>query len=1640
MADNVHDELVERQTGEFNFDDEPIQIEPIKQTVQPPVEIVAEEQPMEAVIPDFWFNPSMGVQTQTLGAEASRAGWGESRYDRGDFQPDRDLEERRAIEQPGFWKIANGALKGGVTAGTTAVNTTAGIIDGLLEGTYELGRQIVTGEPVDFGNALDAGVNNFVVNSMTDIQRLSEEWFPNYRTEAERTEQYQQEWWKHIGSANFIGDSFLKNFGFTLGAMGGGAAWSKALNKVLVKNLSGDLMKGVVAAAEGDAAAGEALQKTLQSLQRGTVLTADVDAFAKNIQTAAKQINKMNAKQQLFGSIIAAMGEGNTEGVMARNEFMDDYQDRLKQQYIDANNSLEQELLQDDNFRRYVQRFDENGNVVDGYELNEAGIAELDRRRRNLADQYNDIMAYAVEQGDRLASTTFLLNLPILTLSNTIQFGRMFAGGWKTARNNLAKISGKLAFDDMGRPVAGYAGRGNAVIGGIANSLKVAASEAAEEMLQGYASSGAKHVADTRLTAFNDDGYDREVLRGFGDWLQGMHEGGWEYLSDAKNWQEGFLGAITGLIGIPGKHWNGGIPEAVRESKAKSEASRVSAEELNKNINSQEFRDRWLGYTRHKKYDREMLDAVVNNDEYAWHGADDKQLINDVMMFADAGRLNDLFDIVDTFSGLTDQQAEAIGAREMMKSDANQKDVDNNPKEYNQKVIEKASDIKEVIQQYKDLYDALSVRMPIDTTPDHLKELLFTTMQIKRYEKRFLDLFGETMQALDGVFANDAEIAGKKEGASSETIQEKQNKLRSIYARAFTANVFPGEVGTALKASTDEYLDKLENHVKRDPELLKKVQDMRKLAANRQKFYDKMLNLQKISSEEYEAEAQTPEKITAQLNKEETREQTSGMNTVAQVRDAFNAVEYGKADEFVRSIESVRSENPAVDEFVKLYRTYTDFKEFLSENPFRAPFISELTRMVFNNADSEQDFLNLDPRAVPSPEAFQAQISSTVRNSTKEAMESIYYTALKNLRQAMPAFAAMRGKHATVTSRPSLRSQETTERPVAPPNALEMLERGISTPEGRDAAAPAGLSPEPPGFTPSENPSLRPEQPKAPAAPAEPIQISSIQKDDAVYDSVLVEDVDAPRVVLETGEQTGYYRTGMPEIDSKQASAARAALGIADSTERKQKYAETDLRDFPEIEPGYRTLWDALKERGAFRNVAQAVIPRESNVKFVIDPAFPNWTDDKGVEHTSILMCLDNNSDDLVVLSTLSEQEGKYYGLKELRQAIMSEYNSWKEAHPNDVFTFSKKSSVWAKRNGLIVYGNDEKTLREIEGYESSAPIAFIDKTGSVQIVRGDKRAAARMYDFNIPSNEPNFKQRLRGNLYYLVKDATDHYIPVRLGVEHFNEETMDFDYPTIDKIHDHIDEIAKIAADALEQYGVPDVGQAAIDQGNEQMRKEIAKLKELLFMNDVYLELGISKNGTPLLKTVVGYGNGEQNEIAKDFNINQLRDGRSLLKWFTSLDRSLNVKAVEDEFGNVKIPNLDNFINEGIITTNATALYMKGSDFYIEPWIAENNDFNVRMKTKSASKTQQLFGDEEEEGFGFDEVPDIPEAPVSEPFDEDYSSAEDIPAARLTLRQKFSDMTKEQQDALIDSGATEKEFNSASKEMQDQMLRCSGI
>ena len=146
-------------------------------------------------------------------------------------------------------------MKGGVTAAATAANTVGGTIIGAASSMFELGRELFNGEDISGKKILDAGVNNFLSENTVKLQNLAEEIFPNYRTEEERSEQYQREWWKHMGTANFIGDSFLKNLGFTVGAIYGGSVWTNLIGKQLAKKLASDIMKGAVVAANGDAEA-----------------------------------------------------------------------------------------------------------------------------------------------------------------------------------------------------------------------------------------------------------------------------------------------------------------------------------------------------------------------------------------------------------------------------------------------------------------------------------------------------------------------------------------------------------------------------------------------------------------------------------------------------------------------------------------------------------------------------------------------------------------------------------------------------------------------------------------------------------------------------------------------------------------------------------------------------------------------------------------------------------------------------------------------------------------------------------------------------------------------------------------------------------------------------------------------------------------------------------------------------------------------------------------------------------------------------------------------------------------------------------------------------------------------------------------
>jgi hypothetical protein len=55
-----------------------------------------------------------------------------------------------------------------------------------------------------------------------------------------------------------------------------------------------------------------------------------------------------------------------------------------------------------------------------------------------------------------------------------------------------------------------------------------------------------------------------------------------------------------------------------------------------------------------------MDKAADNNDNFEFKNAEHNQLINDVIMFEKAGRINDLYEIIDEAGNIQEQDVEQI--------------------------------------------------------------------------------------------------------------------------------------------------------------------------------------------------------------------------------------------------------------------------------------------------------------------------------------------------------------------------------------------------------------------------------------------------------------------------------------------------------------------------------------------------------------------------------------------------------------------------------------------------------------------------------------------------------------------------------------------------------------------------------------------------------------------------------------------------------------------------------------------------------------------------------------------------------------------------------------------------------------------
>lgn len=609
-----------------------------------------------------------------------------------------NLANTRGELQPWYAQIGAGLAKGAILAGTTFLDGTLG----LLFGAGEAIRRGFDDDYTKSGAVAGLWDNDFS-KAMQSVNEWSEEALPNYYTDAERNEP----WYENIFTANFLGDKFIKNLGFSVGAFYGGSVIGAGLKATKLPQIIGAIAKSSKAPA---------------------IVTSGV------------------------GATISAVNEGRVEALNNSTDWFNLHKAQLDDQHTARLQAIDDMHLDSEMHNRMIAQ--ENAN----YEATLGRLTE-DRLKMGNAD--------------------LLMNIPILTASNLIQFGRMYANGFKTARK-ATNIVGK----------AGEYATGRTIGKGIARATLSPLSEGLEEISQGAASRISGNYYENDVNNFYKAKIDPQAEQETLSWMKSFAQGINETVNDGSSWEEFFIGTLTGALGMPrfrgirsseGKLQSpvtieGGTIGEFREYRDKMNRENEIANYMNERVQSPEFRNYYQGLIRHNKYQNDMNQAVEANDEFEFKNAEHAQLVSDIAMFDNAGKLEDLTTLINSAYDTSDENLASIVENTTSTiTDENGKeakvgpfiDKNGNPMystpEGKQEMINKLTQTRDemlnTITNYTKIKDDIDVRTGQQLSDEQLEELTWLKSQIGNWQGRANQLSSEVKPTIGTVLGSMSQLA-----------------------------------------------------------------------------------------------------------------------------------------------------------------------------------------------------------------------------------------------------------------------------------------------------------------------------------------------------------------------------------------------------------------------------------------------------------------------------------------------------------------------------------------------------------------------------------------------------------------------------------------------------------------------------------------------------------------------------------------------------------------------------------------------------------------------------------------------------------------------------------------------------------------
>lgn len=1148
-------------------------------------------------------------------------GLGESMYDPGVANQEQveNLQDYRAEAQPWYAQIGAGLAKGVILAGTTFLDGTIGLLVG-------------AGEAINRGNISGLWDNDFS-RAMQSVNEWSEEVMPNYYSYNEQN----SPWYENIFTANFIGDKFIKNLGFSVGALYSGGVTSAGLKLTKLPQLIGAITKS----AKAPAAVSTLVGATTSAVNEGRIEALNNSKDWQNLKIQELDDNWRQRLDAKYAPDIEALkGE---------------YQAALKE-YEAAKGNL-QRVGTGDNLAFVdpaAQRYQARVAALDAKSTALRNRMDAEWNNRSSDATYMKVMGKIEEDRLKMGNTDMLLNLPILTASNIVQFTKFYANGFNTARR-----AGVRTVSDAAEGTARYAGKSFSKGKAALKVTQGALAEGTEEISQKAASLVAGDYYSTDVNNFYKSQVDPDAEQETLSWMKSFASGINETVNDGSSWEEFFIGSLTGLMGVPSFRsmrnadgslrspvtLQGGAINEIRDYRESIARSEEIANYLNQRVQSPEFLNYYRGMIRHNKYQNDMNRATEENDEFNFKNAEHAQFVSDIVMFDNAGKLEDLRTYIDSAYDMSDENLQAIVENTTATDEEGKKigpfvDSNGNPlyatEEGKQQMIEKLTQTRDnmisTLDNYRRTKNDLDIRTGGNLSDEQLSEMTWLKTQVDDWSKRASDMTPLVKEALIDLSDNletalinslgDASMDGVEAiegvGQAANQLGIGANRIQQLKQLALMDDKRLTAVLTSPK--NEKFVEGLIENISTfgsdiisaldKQNVVRLLQDLPKIGKGIETYNNKL--------EEYLAD---PAKVAAsQAEAEESVRQDIQQRKSQDVRANLSAAT--SLEEFKAALNQEEDKelgNSIVDELAnggnQVAKNYKETLQYDNELRLALSQLGETDQTTQDALSLWQEQVNLaenleqiaypDSVAINNEEAFMEDSGGDVE---------LAGTRFENARYALQRAMSKVNNDIKFKNRFSEEYRKPVDEPVS--------DKGTDKDETGDSGTPT---------VPHVNPG------------AAPVEVPSAPVGNVTAEMVAAENSDANRRVetqrtLDQRQQgqRRYYRPAVPELHIEASK-------------------EGDFRPFDvvvaerEVGVDFSGIYSYLRDNGAFNYVNAAKLKPGDTLGFMIDPEFN--------DHTIFLVDTRNNQ----IVGSIDESDAsvaRYEGLENLIKKVRDEYQA----------------------------------------------------------------------------------------------------------------------------------------------------------------------------------------------------------------------------------------------------------------------------------------------------------------------------------------------------------------------------------------------